>query len=116
LASTNDKKLVDLAASRPGRFDLILDVSEIEAKNYIDLVKRETDNPEILKFFDNNVIESLKVKKVTGAFIVSLIKQLNSHLLMNGKISFDEFNEYLDTTHKGFYGNNSERIVQVVGF
>jgi len=67
LASTNDKKLVDLAASRPGRFDLILDVSEIESKNYLDLVKRETDNPEILKFFNNSIIESLKYKRVTGA-------------------------------------------------
>jgi len=116
LASTNDKKLVDLAASRPGRFDLILDVSEIEAKNYLDLVKRETDIQEILKFFDDNVIESLKSKKVTGAFIVSLIKQLNSHLLMNGELSFDEFNEYLDTTHKGFYSNNSDNIIHAVGF
>lgn len=116
LTSTNDKRLVDLAASRPGRFDLILDISEIEAKSYLDLVKRETDNPQILKLFDDTIIESLKSKKVTGAFIVSLIKQLKSHLLMNGEVSFDEFNEYLDTTYKGFYNDNSDRIVHAVGF
>jgi len=46
LASTNDKKLVDTAASRPGRFDLIIDMSEINSDNYFSLIYRETTDPE----------------------------------------------------------------------
>jgi SpoVK/Ycf46/Vps4 family AAA+-type ATPase len=48
LTSTNDKTLVDEAAARPGRFDLILDIGEIESKNYLALIKRESNDQDII--------------------------------------------------------------------
>jgi len=116
LAATNDKKLVDAAASRPGRFDLILDISEIEPEHYLTLIKRETDDPIILKLFDNKAIERLKNKKVTGAFLVSLIKQIRSSVLVNGTISKAEFYQYLNLCYNGFYSTNNDNFNKAVGF
>ena len=48
LATTNDKRLVDLAASRPGRFDLVIDVNLIEPRQYLELVKSKTQNIDII--------------------------------------------------------------------
>jgi predicted AAA+ superfamily ATPase len=116
LAATNDKKLVDEAASRPGRFDLILDIGEINSEHYLSLVKRETKNDNLISFFDSNTLIDLKNKKVTGAFIVSLIKQLESALMMKGSLTGTDFNEYLELTHKGFYSYNDENFGKSVGF
>ena len=116
LASTNDKKLVDDAASRPGRFDLVLDIGEIESENYFSLIKRETDDVNIISFFNEEIINELRQKKVTGAYIVSLIKQLKSAKEMNGKLSKDDFIEYLNLTHNGFYAHNDESYSKSFGF
>jgi cell division protease FtsH len=43
LATTNDKTLVDLAASRPGRFDRILDVNLIHPTHYLNLVMSKNE-------------------------------------------------------------------------
>lgn len=115
LAATNKKEFVDKAASRPGRFDLILDIAEIEAENYLQLVKRETDDKDIINFFTDDVLTTIKLKKVTGAFIVNLVKQMISIKKMNGKLSHDDFEQCLDLTHKGFYSSNSEHL-KVIGF
>lgn len=116
LASTNDKKLVDAAAQRPGRFDMILDIAEIEPNNYLQLIRRETKDIEIIKLFDDETLIYLRDKKVTGAFIVSLIKQVNNAIQMNGELSKTEFLDYLDLAYKGFYDFNEENYKSAIGF
>ena len=116
LASTNDKKLVDAAAQRPGRFDMILDIAEIEPNNYLQLIRRETKDAEIIKLFDDDTLIYLRDKKVTGAFIVSLIKQVNNASQLNGKISKPEFLDYLELAYKGFYDFNEETYKSAIGF
>ncbi|MBX3007676.1 MAG: AAA family ATPase [Melioribacteraceae bacterium] len=116
LATTNDKKLVDIAASRPGRFDLILDIDEIDKNNYMDLIFRETDDEEILYCFDNDFLNSLIQKKLTGAFIVSFIKQLKSLKLFKGGINKDDAYEQLEMIYGGFYKSNSEYQLKSLGF
>lgn len=116
LASTNDKKLVDAAAQRPGRFDMILDIAEIEPNNYLQLIRRETKDIEIIKLFDDETLIYLRDKKVTGAFIVSLIKQVNNAIQMNGELSKTEFIDYLDLAYKGFYDFNEENYKSAIGF
>lgn len=116
LASTNDKSLVDLAAARPGRFDLILDIGEIHPQYYLKLIKRETDDNEIIDFFSDPVIERMKMKKLSGAYIVSFVKQLKSLKAHKGKIEPGEFDSYFDIIYNGFYSNNDEENRKVVGF
>lgn len=116
LATTNDKKLVDIAASRPGRFDLILDIDEIDKNNYMDLIFRETDDEEILCCFDNDLLNSLIQKKLTGAFIVSFIKQLKSLKLFKGELNKSDVYEQLDMIYGGFYKSNSEYQLKTLGF
>ena len=116
LATTNDKKLVDIAASRPGRFDLIMDLGEIDFENYYNLINRETIDEDIIKFFDEEFLLLLKSKKVTGAYIVSLIKQLKSAKKLRGTIDKLDFINYFNLTHKGFYNSNLDNYVCDFGF
>lgn len=116
LAATNDKNLVDKAASRPGRFDMILDVAEIEPCNYLSLIQRETDDENILALFDEEILQYLKDRRVTGAFIVSLLKQIRSSVMLQGKISKKEFVDYLNLCYRGFYSINDENFNNAVGF
>ena len=76
LASTNDKNLVDAAASRPGRFDFIIDVQSVSPTSYLDLIKNKTTSTKVLALFDESVISALESKKVTGAFIANLVNHL----------------------------------------
>lgn len=116
IATTNDKSLVDMAASRPGRFDLIIDVGELEPENYLSLVRRETEDVEILSFFDDGVLAEMKKRKVTGAFIVSLIKQFLSRKKMAGTISVEEMNTMFKMQHRGFYSTNAADMPETFGF
>jgi cell division protease FtsH len=76
LATTNDKMLVDMAASRPGRFDLVLDVGPIDSKCYGDLIESKTDSAKVLALFNEHVVAVLESRKVTGAFLATLVKHL----------------------------------------
>ncbi len=116
LASTNDKTLVDNAASRPGRFDMILDIGEINPSSYLHLVKRETNDEEVLKYFTKPVIEKMKMRKVTGAYIVSFVKQLKSVKTMKGNLTQKDFDQYFDLTYKGFYSSNENKSNCTLGF
>lgn len=114
LATTNDKGLVDLAASRPGRFDMIIDVNVIEPDQYRALVESKTDNETIIRLFDDGILGLLKRKKATGAFIANIVKHLE---LMNeydaSKVSGQYLHELIQETQKGFYKeavHASERI------
>jgi len=116
IAVTNDKRLVDMAASRPGRFDLILDTGEMSFENYAGLIRRETDDREIISLFDDGILKKMKSRNVTGAFIVSLVKQLRSRKKMNGYIRREEMNIMFDMQHRGFYSNNAKAVEESVGF
>lgn len=76
LATANDKRFVDLAARRPGRFDRVIDVDVIDAMHYLPLIRTKTANEFVLSLFDETIIETLERKHVTGAFIANLVKHL----------------------------------------
>ena len=116
LAATNDKKLVDEASRRPGRFDVIIDVSEIDPEHYLSLIKRETDDERILRLFDDEKLYLLKTKNVTGAFLVSFIKQIKSAIILKGDFTEIDYNDYFNLIYKGFYDYNDEHYSKAVGF
>jgi len=109
LATTNDKTLIDHAASRPGRFDMILDFGKIHTSDYLKLIHSATNNEKIIKLFDAELLIKLKKKNVTGAFIVNLIKQLEIKYKLQ---STSDLKKYLynliDLSHKGFYKKSEE--------
>ncbi len=116
LATTNAKHCVDAAASRPGRWSMILDIDEIDSRNYLQLIRRETNDEDILGFFDEKTLAELKSKKVSGALIVSLINNLHSCKRMKGKITKEDFSAYFELIYNGFYKSNAESKIKEVGF
>jgi len=103
IATTNDKNLVDIAASRPGRFDEIIDFGDFEKRFYTDLIRQKTQNESIIALFDDEALDYMESKKVTGAYIVNLVKQLNIIVEMNPLFRKDDLMKYLQRNHKGFY-------------
>ena len=93
-----------------------MDLGEIDYENYGKLINRETDDEDIIKFFDEEFLLLLESKKVTGAYIVSLIKQLKSAKKLKRNLDISDFNDYFNLTHKGFYNNNFENNGNGVGF
>jgi hypothetical protein len=77
IATTNDRKLVDFALRRPGRFDLIIEFKELDPEFYPDLVLRESKDEKLAEVFkEERIRRKLYNLKVTGAFIVTLVKHL----------------------------------------
>ncbi|MCX6159236.1 MAG: ATP-binding protein [Ignavibacteriae bacterium] len=109
LATTNDKELVDMAASRPLRFDLTLDFGRLDNKNYYDLVMANTKNEKILSIFDDELMDSLKKKKVTGAFIVNLIHQAEIMDKINPDTDLKKYlQNFVEMAYNGFYKEQEE--------
>ena len=108
IATTNDKKLVDLAASRPGRFDEIIDFGDFERVYYMDLIKKHTNDEKILDLFTDDILNFMEEKKVTGAYIVNLIKQTKIMKEMNDGFGYDDLMKYLNRNYKGFYKSQAE--------
>jgi len=110
LATTNDKSLIDKAASRPGRFDMILDFGKIHKSDYSNLINSATNNKLIIELFDEDLLVKLKKKNVTGAFIVNLIKQLEIKSKLNGECDLRKYlHELTDLSHRGFYNRSEEK-------
>lgn len=104
LATTNDKGLVDVAASRPGRFDMILDVDVIEPSHYAGLLESKTQNINVIKLFSPSILETLKRKAVAGAFIANLVKHLELMEKFNSQQITEEYlSTLIDETYRGFY-------------
>lgn len=103
LATTNDKKIVDIAASRPGRFDLIIDFPNLEKKYYLPLIKTCTKNNYIISLFNEKNLEFLYNYELTGSFIVNFIKQLNIISNYKGEINEDDFRTTFKRIYDGFY-------------
>ena len=109
LATSNDKDLIDRAAQRPGRFDLLIDFSKLNKKNYRDIIISNCKCKEILESFDNVILNDLKSKHVTGAFIVNLIKQLEIKTKLNTGCDIKKYiNDFIDISYNGFYRNDIE--------
>ncbi|MBZ0181568.1 MAG: ATP-binding protein [Melioribacteraceae bacterium] len=108
LATTNDKKMVDLAASRPGRFDVIMDIEGIKAENYMDLIKRETENNEIIESISDALLQKMEEKKVSGAFIVNFIDQLRSERFYSNSVNAEIADQYFNLLYEGFYKETRE--------
>ncbi|GMU86226.1 MAG: hypothetical protein AMXMBFR48_14680 [Ignavibacteriales bacterium] len=113
IATTNDHRLVDEAASRPGRFDLILDIPEIGTELYDQLILRETEDEEIIAVFTEQVRNRMRNHRVTGAFIVNFIKQLDGLKEMEGSISPQRLEEILELTLRGV---NKSELAAEIGF
>lgn len=113
IATTNDKDLVDLAASRPGRFDEIIDFGKFERKYYSDLINKMTKNERILSLFTKEVYDILEGKEVTGAYLVNLIKQLTIMTEINEKLEYEDLIKYIDRNHKGFYKKYVDNSIKV---
>lgn len=109
IATTNDKKLVDLAASRPGRFDEIIDFGDFERVYYMDLLKKHAKDENILNLFTDDVLNFMEEKKVTGAYIVNLIKQTKIMKEMNKDFGYDDLMKYLNRNYKGFYKSQIQK-------
>lgn len=108
IATTNDKKLVDMAASRPGRFDEIIDFGNFERVFYLDLIRKHTDEERILNLFTNEVMDYMEEKSVSGAYIVNLVKQIKIMTEMNPDFEFSDLMKYLNRNYKGFYKSQVE--------
>lgn len=113
LCTTNDKELIDNAASRPGRFDLVLDFGKINKANYVDIIRTHCSEPEIVKLFDEDMLNDLKKKKVTGAFIVNLIKQLEIKHNLEPEADLRKYiDDLMEISYKGFYEKYKEEELQ----
>ncbi len=107
LATTNDKALVDMAASRPGRFDRILDVSLIEPVHYLNLVRSKTNRDEVLLQFDNEILGLLESRRVSGAFIATLVKHLELISTFDpSRLERRYVIETIENSFEGFYKEN----------
>ena len=103
IATTNDKKLVDFAASRPGRFDEVIDFGDFERRFYLKLIEQRTQDEDIINLFNEEALDYLESNKVSGAYIVNLVKQLKIIKDMDAMFSKDNLIEYIKRNYKGFY-------------
>lgn len=109
LCTTNDKSLIDRAASRPGRFDLVLDFGKINKANYTDIIKSNCKDEFIIELFNDELLEKLRKKKVTGAFIVNLIKQLEIQHILDPDFDLNQYiKDFLKISYNGFYEQYKE--------
>ncbi|MEM4959330.1 MAG: ATP-binding protein, partial [Nanopusillaceae archaeon] len=115
LATTNDRNLVDYALRRPGRFDLILEFSHLEPSFYKKLVFRETGNPELANLFsDEEIIKVLTNLRVTGAFLVTLVKYLNRERFQQNKYDKDCILKAINKLQQSFGKDSKNR--ETIGF
>jgi SpoVK/Ycf46/Vps4 family AAA+-type ATPase len=103
LATANDKRFVDLAARRPGRFDRVIDVDIIDSDQYLSLARTKTNNEHILSLFDEAILDALERKRVTGAFVANLVKQLEvMDRLSPGSLTGTDVKELIEELNEGF--------------
>jgi len=110
LTTTNDKELIDKAASRPGRFDMVIDYNKINKNNYLELIRSYCSTPQIKEVIDESILATLQKNKITGAYLVNLIKQLEIKYKLDPECDMREYIRNLITlTYRGFYKNTDEK-------
>lgn len=88
---------------------MILDFGKIHTSDYIKLIHSATNNEQIIKLFDAELLVKLTKKNVTGAFIVNLIKQLEIKYKLQSKSDLKKYlYNLIDLSHKGFYKKSEE--------
>ena len=104
LATTNDKAWVDAAASRPGRFDMVIDMDRLDPTLYRALLLERSSIPEVRALFTEEVFKSIQEKRVPAAFLVTLIKTLElRESISPGSLTVESVLEALRRLYGGFY-------------
>lgn len=109
LATTNDKRFIDRAAKRPGRFDIVLDVGQLTKDNYMKLIKDRATKKEVIDVLDKIIKENGLKSQLTGAFVVNLIKQLESKIEMGYSIDEVYVRKTIKILYDGFYSSPEEK-------
>jgi len=111
LASTNDKKLLDKAAERPGRFNVTLDFSYLED----DQIKKVVDMHLPKKWRKKEVYDSLtgnvkgKPIQVTGAFVANLAENIVEMSTDEKDWSIDDTVTLIKDSYAGFYSSQMSK-------
>ena len=104
LATTNDKAWVDAAASRPGRFDMVIDMDRLDPTLYRALLLERSSMAEVRALFTEEVFKSIQEKRVPAAFLVTLIKTLElRESISPGSLTVESVLEALTRLYGGFY-------------
>ena len=114
LATTNDKAWVDFAASRPGRFDVVLELDLHEPTLYLQLIHQRCSDRTVIELFDESVLNYLREKRVSGAFVVNLLKHLElKHAIAPEVLDSRYVLGAVERMYRGFYkpSRNGERPV-----
>ena len=104
LATTNDKAWVDAAASRPGRFDMVIDMDRLDPTLYRALLQERSSMAEVRALFTEKVFDFLHEKRIPAAFLVTVIKHLElRESISPGSLSELSVLEALRRLYGGFY-------------
>jgi len=84
IATTNSLQLLDLAASRPGRFDKIMSFEVITKQNIKDIILKSLKynfqigktHPAVAKFTDSKIVDLFYDSKLTGSHVYSYVRQI----------------------------------------
>jgi len=116
LATTNDLALVDGAASRPGRFDALIRIGDMQPHQYGLLIRSKTSDQRILDLLVSRVMDSLVKRKVTGAFVSNLIRHLELMISFDPECVDDKYvRTVVEELFEGF-SKNSRGCNEKVGF
>ena len=121
LASTNDKSLVDKAAERPGRFNVIIDFGYLDDEQTKAVANIHLDKKwQVEAVYDllTGSIDGKKVK-VTGAFIANLaenIDEMSEDMVDEGEWTLDDTLRLIKDSYIGFYYSQVEKNKGGIGF
>ncbi|MEM1974111.1 MAG: ATP-binding protein [Thermoplasmata archaeon] len=115
IATTNDRYLVDHALRRPGRFDLIIEFESLNPDFYYPLVLRETGDEVLAQIFKNgDVMKKLSTLKVTGAFIVTMVKYLGRERFKDIRYEPETVIKVIDRLYSAF--KKEVKTKELMGF
>jgi hypothetical protein len=118
IASTNDKKLVDKAAERPGRFNFIIDYGFLTDEQIIKVCElylpQEWQIKEIYSLLTGKI--NGKKTKITGAFIYNLSENIKDMSVDNIEWTLNDTIQLIKESYKGFYHSQIEVEKDNIGF
>lgn len=121
LASTNDKSLVDKAAERPGRFNVIIDFGYLDDEQTREVANihlaKEWQVEEVYKLLTGK-IDGKKVN-VTGAFLANLaenIDEMSEDMEGDEKWTLNDTLELIKDSYIGFYHSQVKENKGGIGF
>lgn len=100
IASTNAPHLIDLAASRPGRFNKLLFFDDLTSDNIYSIIKKSLESmnskynnvsdEDFRTLTDEKLIKFFKTERQTGAFIFEVIQEIkNKADILNKELDLD---------------------------